>query len=318
MTGGTASDKASGNFTRGGEVEVARLSAKAVGPTGNAITVTIGAGTNSDKKYTISDGTNPDEVYDDVAIDGLEAAMSASVLVDVAVSDPASNHEPDNITTATNLLPGGEAINNKCSIVGTARKKGYYQVKSDPIEVHLFPGDIMLASLPRYQNMRINPDQTVQLPPTGSLALEPDGHPRTVGGHEIEVDYSTGQGYAKGTTDFADANNYKVDVCAVDAATGTITVGSAATAGDICRLTIRFTDPGGSHNPLETPWNFVVAGGTLMFGSTPVLSYGNSALLKVGSSAPLTPSGLSSPDDNSVDVVWNYVLTGLAADGQTG
>ena len=100
---------------KGVDVSVVRFTAKAVGTGGNSITVTIENGSNSDKKYTVTDGNTP-EVYDDVALGDLEAAMSGSALVDVSVAD--LTEEPAN-ATATNLAGG--TVSDKASLVFTRR-----------------------------------------------------------------------------------------------------------------------------------------------------------------------------------------------------
>ena len=202
----------------------------------------------------------------------------------------------------------GEEIVTKCSIVGVARKKGYRLAKSSPIEIVLGQGQIRLRSLPRYEGMRINPDGTVQLAKGGSLTLEADGHPRPQGRYQVEVGYS-GRGYAAGTTD-------EKDVCSVDADTGEIVTLEAAAKNDICRLTIAVRDPVGSHEDLEKTLDFIIVEGALNFASVPVLNYGNGAKLKIGVSAPLTPTGLPPQDGDSIPVKWKYEVSGFAADSE--
>jgi hypothetical protein len=92
------------------DVDVITFSAKqGPGAYGNSITVKIEAGSTTGKKYTITDtSTNaqlPPEIYDNVAIDGVAAAMVNSLLVDVSVL--VTTDEPDNCT-ATALATGSD------------------------------------------------------------------------------------------------------------------------------------------------------------------------------------------------------------------
>lgn len=90
--------------------DIITFTAKHKGAYGNNITVTIENGTNSGKKYTISDTNTdavlPDEVYDDVAVASITSQTFAdSKLVDVTVV--ATSAEPAN-ATATNLSSGSD------------------------------------------------------------------------------------------------------------------------------------------------------------------------------------------------------------------
>ena len=209
----------------------------------------------------------------------------------------------------------GDQVLTKCSVLGTAHKKGHRLVKSPPVEITLSPGQILMRSLPRYVGMRINPDNTVQLPKGGSLTLEVDGHPRVVGDFPVEVSYS-GQGYSAGTTEYVSAN--EKDVCTVDPVTGAITTEATVAVRDICRLTIAMVDPMGSHHDLETSVNFIIVEESLDFTNNPqTLSYGDGAKLKIGVTTPLTPNSLIALDDNSVPVTWTYVAEGFVAGGTT-
>ena len=314
LSGGGDGVQASGVFTRLGLEGVLEFSALAAGEEGNSITVTIENGTNSDKKYTVTNGTIT-EVYDDVAVADVATEMAASALVGVVILDP--NNGPDNVA-AMALLGGGGVVANKCSLIGTARKAGYRLAKSHPIEVALEPGVLPLASLPRYLGMRINPDNSVQLPIGEVLALEE--HPQVKLSKKIDVNYVV-QGYGVGTTDFADSSNHKADVCTVEgdasaSGFGNIGAGSAAdsvVAGDICRLTFSLRDPLGTYESFESSVNFVVASKNLTFDTAPTLSYGDGAKLKIGVTTPLEPAALPGEDDSTpaVAVVWKYETTGV-------
>ena len=315
LTGGVDAIGADLRFHRTGRVGVAIFSARSTGVAGNDITVTIEAGSNSGKKYTVTDGTDT-EMKDDISIDGLEAAFANSQLVTVSVTDSTSSNEPDNIA-ATNLQGGtDEMINTKCSIVGTARKKGYRQAKSSPIEASLIPGSIELASLPKYQDVQINPDQTVQLPLGGTLTLEADGHPVAKGGFALNTTYAV-QGYE------SDGSTEKSVVCSMaDDTSGTIAVGDgsatpAVVGGDICRITITVMDPVGAYGDLQFSMDLVVVdpANTLTFTAVPELAYDGG--LKLGVTTPLTPSGLPAADDASTTVtgiIWKYIARGFDAD----
>ena len=314
LVGGVDAVGADLRFHRTGRVEVAIFSARSAGVAGNDITVTIEAGAISGRKYTVTDGTDTEE-HDDISIDGLEAAFANSQLVAVSVTDATSSNEPDNLA-ASNLQGGvDEMITTKCSIVGTAQKKGYRRAKSAPIEVSLFPGSIELASLPKYQDVQINPDQTVQLPLGGTLTLEADGHPVSKGGFALNTTYAV-QGYE------SDGSTEKSVVCSMaDDTSGTIAVGDgsetpAVVGGDICRMTITVMDPVGAYGDLQFSMDLVVVdpANTLTFTAVPELAY--DAGLKLGVSAPLTPSGLPAADDASTAVtgiVWKYIARGFDA-----
>ena len=314
LVGGVDAVGADLRFHRTGRVEVAIFSARSAGVAGNDITVTIEAGANSGRKYTVTDGTDT-EKRDNISIDGLEAAFANSQLVAVSVTDATSSNEPDNLA-ASNLQGGvDEMITTKCSIVGTAQKKGYRRAKSAPIEVSLFPGSIELASLPKYQDVQINPDQTVQLPLGGTLTLEADGHPVSKGGFALNTTYAV-QGYE------SDGSTEKSVVCSMaDDTSGTIAVGDgsetpAVVGGDICRMTITVMDPVGAYGDLQFSMDLVVVdpANTLTFTAVPELAY--DAGLKLGVSAPLTPSGLPAADDASTAVtgiVWKYIARGFDA-----
>ena len=199
-------------------------------------------------------------------------------------------------------------VDTKCSIVGTAEMRGYRWDKSQPIEVPLAQGRIRLASAPRHQNRLVNPDNTVQLPAGENLTLESDGHPKAVDLLDLEVGYGV-QGFVAGSDD------EKPNVCSVDDV-GTISAGSNQGKGDICRLMFTLRDPIGAYEDFQGFINFVVAFDDLIFSSVPVLSYGNGAKLKLGVTAPLTPTGLPSVDDSTtpVNVVWKYELEQLHSD----
>ena len=313
LSGGGDGVNATGTFSRSEEVEVVTFMAKDIGTDGNSIAVTIGDGANgSDKKYTITDGTITEE-YDDTAIGDLVATVAAdSALVTATLVDGDSDQEPDNIA-ATNLVGGVNAIVSKCSVQGLAEKPGYRRAKSDPIEIPLQPGNIPLASLPRYQDMRVNPDHTVQLEVGGSLELEADGELTAVGGFELDFAYS-GEG-------FDTAGDAKIDVCSVDSATGEVSAGSAAVGGDTCRLNVDAADTRGIYADTRFVMDFILTGTSdeLDFASAPSLSYGDGAKLKLGETGSLTPAGLPAVDEASpaVGVAWKYVLTGLESDGST-
>ena len=306
LSGGADGVASAGTFSRGESVEVVTFAAKDAGIDGNAITVTIQDGT-----YTITGGTTV-ETYENVAIADLSAALSDSALVGATLVDITSDNEPDNIG-ATTLQGGTSAIVSKCSIQGLAEKPGYRRAKSDPIEIALQPGNIPLASLPRYEGMRVNPDETVQLTVGESLSLEVNGELTAVGGFSMDFVYSS-EGYDS-------AGDAKSDVCVVDAATGEITAGSAAIGGDVCRLIVHAADTRDIYADTRFTLDFVLEGGDqLDFTSgAPVLSYGDGAKLKLGDANPRTPTGLPTEDEASpaVDVAWKYVLTGLASDGST-
>ena len=322
LAGGVDEEMAAMVFARPGEEAVLEFTALSGGEGGNNITVTIEDGTNSDKKYTIVDSGGAPEVYDDVAIGDLESVIANSLLVGVNIFD--TDNEPDN-AAVTALVGGGGSITTKCSLTATAMKKGYRLARSRPIEVALSPGQIQLAGLPRYQGMRTNPDNTVQLPIGGTLPIEQ--HPQTGVGRTLQLSYS-GQGYTAGTTDFTDSSNYKAAVCTVDvdpasADFGTIVAGAAGDSvgkGDICRVTFALHDPLGTWEDLRFSFNFIVAVDNLDFTTVPTLSYGNGAKLKIGVSTPLDPTALPRRDnaDPPVNVVWKHEVEGLASDGTSG
>lgn len=96
-------------FESAGEVDIIRFTAKHPGLYGNKIKVTIEAGSDSGKKYTIQD-TNDDavlssEVYDNLAIAAVAAAFAASPSKLVDVSVLATSAEPAN-AAATALATG--------------------------------------------------------------------------------------------------------------------------------------------------------------------------------------------------------------------
>lgn len=90
-----------------------KFTAKSVGAYGNKLSVTVEAGGVSGKKYTIKDANEgaseyfPDEVYDNVAITGIVAAMAKSALVDVETLSTAA--EPAN-QVLTSLANGDDGV----------------------------------------------------------------------------------------------------------------------------------------------------------------------------------------------------------------
>ena len=316
LAGGAAGVKSALSLGTEATLPVVQFLAQQPGPEGTGITVTIEDGTDSGKKYTIDDGSGgTPEVYDNTAIGEIEGAVASSGLVSVRVLD--GGNEPDNVA-ATHLMRGTPESLTRCSLVGTAASPGYRSVKSSPIEVALIPGNLNFVLPPQYEDMRINPDMTVQL--RAEQVLNIAQHARVPDLSRLTVSYSV-QGYNAGTTEYVNANE-KADVCSVQSdptspTFGQLTGGAAATVAqkDICRLSFTLTDPLGTYNDAAFASNFIVATEALTYTSTPTLSYGQGAKLKIGVSAPLTPAAL--PDASNASVVWSYVATGYASDGTT-
>ena len=111
--------------------EVGTFHAKTAGADGNSITVAIEDGTTAGtKKYTITDGTNP-EVYDNIAIGSLATALAGSSLVEVTVGDTSA--EPSS-RSARALMGGMEAYpertlmfrdRGRCVVTAQAEKSDY-------------------------------------------------------------------------------------------------------------------------------------------------------------------------------------------------
>lgn len=108
-----ASDAAAASLTidDGTTVDLATFTAKYKGVYGNSIKITIEAGSVSGKKYTIEDTSVgnaeffPKEVYDNVLITGLAAAVADSKLVDVTII--ATSAEPA-VLAETALAAGSD------------------------------------------------------------------------------------------------------------------------------------------------------------------------------------------------------------------
>lgn len=106
-----AADAAAASLTinDGAVTDLATFTAKDKGAYGNSIRITVAAGSVSGNKYTIEDTSVgnaeffPTEVYDNVLITGLAAALAGSKLVSVAVL--ATSAEP--AVLAATLLTGG-------------------------------------------------------------------------------------------------------------------------------------------------------------------------------------------------------------------
>ena len=283
---------------------------------GAAITVTIEDGTDSGKKYTVDDGSGGiPEVYDNTDIMGLKAAVASSQLVDVQVND--TGNEPDN-TRAANLVRGTPENLTRCSLVERRLLQAIEVPRVHPIEVTLQPGILDSVTLPRYVDMRVNLDQTVQIRAEDVLTIAANGHPMSAGSR-LKVSYSA-QGYNAGTTEYVVANQ-KDAVCSIDddPTSATLPTDGGASAElvqkDICRFTFTLTDPLGTYNDYTMALNFVVATEALTYASTPTLSYGQGAKLKIGVATPLTPAAL--PNATNATVVWKYVVTGYESDGST-
>ena len=296
--------------------------AKETGDTGSAIRVTIGDGSEGDKRYTVTDGSTT-EVYDSVALADLEVEVQDSALIEVWIlADLEANEdiEPDN-TAATNLLGGSERSETTCSVVGIAEKEGHRRVKSDPITIPLARGQIKLVAGPQYGGM-VNPDGMIQLPVNGRLDLQQDGHPGSAVAGTWSYSYEV-EGYVPGTTEFISANT-KAGVCTVEnddssSDFGRVSAGNAAGVGDICRLSVTVGDDSGAHRSAQANVNFVLTQGSLTFATAPTLDYG-SGRLKIGTNTPLgLDVALPTQDesDTPLDVLWRYEVTGWESDGST-
>ena len=136
VTGGS---KATYDFYNSTSSQVLRFIAKSVGTAGNSIQVTIEAGTNSGKKYTVTNGTVT-ETYDDVVLaanSAFHADFAGSALVEVWIFTYGLKGEPANIA-ATNLAGGTDDTTSGLNVGVKKRPWGCFR---DGVCQHLLPAD---------------------------------------------------------------------------------------------------------------------------------------------------------------------------------
>ena len=136
VTGGS---KATYDFYNSTSSQVLRFIAKSVGTAGNSIQVTIEAGTNSGKKYTVTNGTVT-ETYDDVVLAANSAShadFAGSALVEVWIFTYGLKGEPANIA-ATNLAGGTDDTTSGLNVGVKKRPWGCFR---DGVCQHLLPAD---------------------------------------------------------------------------------------------------------------------------------------------------------------------------------
>ena len=212
-----------------------------------------------------------------------------------------------------------EANPPQCSVQVVASKEQYDTFKSEPVSIDLERGDMGSLTAPEY-----GLGVAATLPINGSVAIfkapaEQNGLP------VVPIAFAATGTQSDGTTD-------KSDVCDVQS-DGLVVAGSAAAAGDQCKIVITMEAPG--YEPADAPEAVLtVVDGAFAFETAPVVSFVGD--LKVGAETDASDSGDSSgvnyldlsgipeeyvPTDDegnpqtAVPLTWHYRARSLDAHG---